>query len=124
MIFMKFVPFKKKDPDIVWNLSFNVFLNTDIYLLCSFLNFSFGTHKILVLLLFAMYAVCPKKQNKKINTPIYSNTNHRKEMKLTLINMDCFLFQFDALKYFLGVRLHKWPPTNFNFFNVNHRIWQ
>ena len=43
---------------------------------------------------------------KKRNTPSYINTNYRAEMKLVLIIMDYCLFQFDALKFFLGVRIH------------------
>ena len=43
--------------------------------------------------------------NKKI-TPINSNANYRREMKLVPTNMDYCLLQFYALKFFLGVRLH------------------
>ena len=43
---------------------------------------------------------------KKRNTAIYFNTNYRTEMKLVPVIMDYCLLQFDALKSFLGVRLH------------------
>ena len=39
-------------------------------------------------------------------------------MKLVAINMDCYLLQFDALKFFLGVRPHEKFLSNFN---TNHR---
>ena len=47
-----------------------------------------------------MYSKSKKK------TPIYFNTNYSTEMKLVPITMDYGLLQFDALKFFLGVRLH------------------
>ena len=43
---------------------------------------------------------------KKRNTPIYFNVNYHTEMKLLPIIMNLCLLQFDALKFFLGVRLH------------------
>ena len=43
---------------------------------------------------------------KKRITPIYFSTNYRREIKLIPINMDYCLFQYDALKFFFGVRLH------------------
>ena len=47
-----------------------------------------------------MYSSSKKKGRKKERkTPIYFNTNCRTEM-------DCCLLQFDALKFFLGMRLH------------------
>ena len=46
------------------------------------------------------------KKKKKMNTPIYSNTNYRREMKRVPIIIDHCLLEFDALKYFLEVRLH------------------
>ena len=55
--------------------------------------------------------------NKKRNTPIYFNTNYRTEIKLVPIIMDYCLLQFDALKFFLGGRLHGGSLPNFNFFN-------
>ena len=62
---------------------------------------------------------------KKRNTPIYFNTNYRIDMKLVPIIMDYCLLQFDALKFFLGVRLHGGGSLpNFNFFNVNLQIFQ
>ena len=60
-----------------------------------------------------------KKKTKKRSTPIYFNTNYRAETKLVLITMDYSLLQFDALKFFLGMRLHGVSQPNFNFFNVN-----
>ena len=60
--------------------------------------------------------VNPKK--KKRNT-INSITNYHREMKLVPIIMDYCLFQFDAVKYFLGVRLFAESLPNINFFNAN-----
>ena len=45
-------------------------------------------------------------------------------MKLVPNIMDCCLFQFDALKIFLGVRLYGESLPNINFFNVNPQIFQ
>ena len=45
-------------------------------------------------------------KNIKQNIPINSNANYRKEMKFVLIDMDYCLLEFDALNFFLGVRLH------------------
>ena len=61
-------------------------------------------------------------RSKKKNTLIYFKTNYRREMKLVLIIMDYYLLQFDALKFFLGVRLHGEYLSNLNFFNVNPQI--
>ena len=47
------------------------------------------------------------------------NKNHCAEIKPLPINIDYCLFQFDALQYFLEVRLHAGSLPNFNFFNVN-----
>ena len=55
-------------------------------------------------------------QKNKKKTHIYFNTNYRTEMKLVPINMDYCLLQFDALIFFLGVRLHGVTLTNFDFF--------
>ena len=46
-----------------------------------------------------------KKKRKKLNTPVYFNTNYRTDMKLVPIIMVYCLLQFDALKLFLGARL-------------------
>ena len=62
-------------------------------------------------------------KKKKLNTPINSNTNYRREMKLVLINMDYSLLQFEALKFFLGVCLRRGSQPNFNFFNINSQIF-
>ena len=43
------------------------------------------------------------------------NTNYCTEIKLVLI-MDYCLLQFDALKFFLQVRLHAASQPNFNCF--------
>ena len=64
-----------------------------------------------------------RSNNNNKKTPIYFNTNYCTEMKLVLIIMDYCLLQFDALKFFLGVRLHGRPQPNFNFFNVNPQIF-
>ena len=60
-----------------------------------------------------------KKKKKTIN----SDTNNGREMKLVSINKDFCLLQLDALKFFLGVRLHGGSQPNFNFFNVNPQIF-
>ena len=59
-----------------------------------------------------------KKKKKKRKTPIYFNANYRTEMELVPIIMDYCLLQFDALKFFLGVRLHGGSLPNFNFFSM------
>ena len=64
------------------------------------------------------------RSNKKRNTPIYFNKNYRTEMKVVPIIIYYCLLQFDALKFFLGVRLHGEFQPNFNFFNVNPQIFQ
>ena len=45
-------------------------------------------------------------------------------MKLVLIIIDYCLLQFDALKFFLEVRLHGGSQPNFDFFNVNPHIFK
>ena len=45
-------------------------------------------------------------------------------MKLVPIIMEYSLLHFDALKCFLGVRLHGGSQPNFTFFNVNTKIFQ
>ena len=65
-----------------------------------------------------------KKMEIKRNVPINSNTNNRRKIKLVPLNMDNCLLQFDTLKFFLGVGLHGGSQPNFNFFNVNHQIFQ
>ena len=57
-------------------------------------------------------------QKKKKRTPLFIfNTNYRREMKLIPVIVDQCLLQFDALKSFLWVRLHR----GFGFFNVDRR---
>ena len=64
-----------------------------------------------------------KKKRKKEEHPyIYFNTNYRREMKLIPINIDYFLLQFEALKYFLGSVYMVGSPPKFDFFNVNSQI--
>ena len=53
-----------------------------------------------------MFSRSKKKNKKKKNIPINYNTNYRRQMKLVPISMDYRLLQFDALKFFLRVRLH------------------
>ena len=61
----------------------------------------------------------------KKSTLNYFNTNYRLEMKLVSIIMDYCLLQFDALNFFLGIRLHGGESLpNFNFFNVSPQIFQ
>ena len=55
---------------------------------------------------------------------MYFNTNYHMEMKQVPIIMDYCPLQFDALKFFLGMRLHGGSLPNFNFFNVNPQIFQ
>ena len=58
-----------------------------------------------------------KKRKKEKETPLFiSIQSYRTEMKLVPIIMDHCLLQFDALKFFLGMRLHGGSPPNFNFF--------
>ena len=64
------------------------------------------------------------KKKKNQNTPINCNTNYLTEMKLIPINVDYCLLKFDALNFFLGVRLHEGSLPNFTFFNVNPQIFQ
>ena len=64
-----------------------------------------------------------KLQISELNS-IYSNTNYREEIKLVPIIMDYCLRQFDALIFFLGVRLHGGYLPNFIFFNVNLQIFR
>ena len=67
--------------------------------------------------------VCTVGQKKII--PIFLNTNYRTEIKLVPVIKDYCLLQFDALKFFLGVRLHRgWSWPNFNFFIINPQIFQ
>ena len=47
---------------------------------------------------------------------MYFNRNYRTEMKLVPIIMNYDLLHFDALKFFLGFRLHGGSQRNFNFF--------
>ena len=54
------------------------------------------------------------KKKKKGNTFINFNANYRREMKLIPINLDYCLLQFDAIKFFLGVRLYGGSLSNFN----------
>ena len=54
-------------------------------------------------------------KKKKRNIPIFFNTNYRGEMKLAPIIMDYCLLEIDALKIFLGVRVHGGFLPNFNF---------
>ena len=57
--------------------------------------------------MYQMYSRSNKKIKKKIGTSLFNfNTNNRREMKFIPINMDYCLLQFDALNFFLGVRLH------------------
>ena len=56
------------------------------------------------------------EKKKKRNVPIYFNASYRTEMKLVPIIMDYCLPHFDALKFFLGVRLHDGSLPNINFF--------
>ena len=41
---------------------------------------------------------------KKLNAPIYFNTNYRTEMKLVPIIMDYCVLQLDALEFVFGLR--------------------
>ena len=59
-----------------------------------------------------------------MNTPINSNKSYLREMKLIPIEVHYFLLQFDALKFFLEIRLHGGSQPNFNFFIVNFQFFQ
>ena len=82
----------------------------------------------LFLFLYTCTKICTanlkKKGKKKRNTLIYFNTNYLTEMKLVPIIMDYCLLQFDALKFFFGVRLHGGSQPNFSFFSVNPQLFQ
>ena len=60
----------------------------------------------------------------KLKKSIYFHTNYRAEMKLVPIIKDYCPLQFDALKFFLGVRLHGGSQPSFNFFYVNPQIFK
>ena len=62
------------------------------------------------------------EKKKKRNTPNNSNTNYHREMKHIAINMNYYLFQFEDLKFVLGVCLHGGSIPNFNFFHVKPQI--
>ena len=64
------------------------------------------------------------QKKKKRNPPFYFNTNYHTDIKLVPIIMDYCLHQFDALKFFLRVRLHGGSQLNFDFFNVKTQIFQ
>ena len=70
-----------------------------------------------------LFCACTDGKKKSLYL-IYFNTNYRTEMKLVSIIMDYYLLQFDALKFFIGIRLHEGSVPNFNFVNVNPRIYQ
>ena len=65
--------------------------------------------------LFFYYTVKKEKQN----TLTYSNAKYCRNIKLVAIIINYCLLQFDAFKFFLGVRLHGESKSSFNFFNVN-----
>ena len=73
-----------------------------------------------------MYAqsVKNKQTNKKTPNPIYFNTSYRTEIKLVPIIMDYCQLQFDAVKFFLGVRQLEESLSNFNFFNITPQNFQ
>ena len=48
----------------------------------------------------------------KKNTAINSNKNYNREMKLVPINVDYSVLQFDALKFVLGIHLHRGSLPN------------
>ena len=61
-------------------------------------------------------------RSKEKKTSNNSNTNYHREMKFVPFCMDYCLLQFDALKFFLGIRLHRKSLPNFIFFSVNPQI--
>ena len=56
------------------------------------------------------------------STPINFNINYRREMKLISIDVNYCLLEFDALKFFLGGRLHGGLNLTLIFLNVNPQI--
>ena len=58
---------------------------------------------------------CDRCTVDKKKNPTYFNTNYSTEIKLVPIIMDYCLFQFDALKFFFGVRLHGGSLLTLNF---------
>ena len=63
------------------------------------------------------------KRKKNRNTPTYLNSNYRTKIKLIPIIMDYCLLQFDALQFFLGVRLYGESLLNFDFFKVTPKFF-
>ena len=53
-----------------------------------------------------------------------TGTNHHGLVHGLVIIMESIILQFDAFKFFFGVRLHGGSLPNFNFFNVNTQIFQ
>ena len=62
-----------------------------------------------------------QKKNTKHSYLFQCKLSYRK--KLVPIIMDYCLFQFNAIKFFLRVRLHGGSLPNFNFFNENPQIF-
>ena len=67
-----------------------------------FLKFLFNS---IFNMLFSILVPCTVGQKKR-NTPVNSNTNYLREMKLIPINMNYYLLQFDAIKFLLDFRLY------------------
>ena len=63
-----------------------------------------------------------KKERKKHPYLFRNKLSHRNEM--VPIIMDHCLFQFDTLKFFLGMLLHVGFLSDIIFFNVNLQIFQ
>ena len=72
-----------------------------------------------------MYSQSVSQKKEKKNTLIYFNTNYRTEMKPIPINIDYCLLQFDAIQFFLGVRLQGGGESqpNFNFFKETPKFF-
>ena len=95
------------------------------------MHVNFKMHDQKVDILFSECADDQQKQNKAKNKNKQTNKNNNKktrstptnfntgrEVEFAPINMDYCRFQFDDLKFVLGIRLHGGSVLNFNFLNV------
>ena len=71
-----------------------------------------------------LFHVQSAKGKKKGIRQCISIQNYHREMKLVPIIMNYCLLHFDALKFFLRVRLHERSLPNFCFFSISPQIFQ
>ena len=77
-----------------------------------------------IIFLAAGLCMCVYAPSVKKKRTIYFNLSYCTEIKMVPIIMDYCLFQFDSLKFFIGVHLHGGSQPNFNFFNINPQIFR